>query len=135
MRAMPAASSASRPAVFFDRDGTINADKGYTYRPADLVFLPGAVAVRSRGKFAEISMRDWEPAGAGGESGYTAGDVLHPGIIFGGTGERFNLEQNRPVPGVTAPKPPEKARYMNEMTLDQAWDLARPKRPGSDARI
>jgi photosystem II stability/assembly factor-like uncharacterized protein len=70
----------------------------------------GAVAVRSRGKFAEISMRDWEPAGAGGESGYTAGDVLHPGIIFGGTGERFNLEQNRPVPGVTAPKPPEKAR-------------------------
>ena len=70
----------------------------------------GAVAVRSRGKFAEISMRDWEPIGAGGESGYTAGDVLNPGIIFGGTGERFNLEQNRAVPGVTAPKPPEKAR-------------------------
>ncbi len=39
----------------------------------------GAVAVRSRGKFAEISMRDWEPIGAGGESGYTAGDPLHPG--------------------------------------------------------
>ncbi len=70
----------------------------------------GAVAVRSRGKFSEISMRDWEPVGAGGESGYTAGDVLHPGIIFGGTGERFNLEQNRAIPGVTAPKPPEKAR-------------------------
>jgi hypothetical protein len=33
------------------------------------------------------------------------------------------------------PKPPEKARYMNEMTMDQAWDLARPKRPGADARI
>jgi photosystem II stability/assembly factor-like uncharacterized protein len=70
----------------------------------------GAVAVRSRGKFSEISMRDWEPIGAGGESGYTAGDALHPGIIFGGTGERFNLEQNRAVPGITAPKPPEKAR-------------------------
>src|SRR5229473_1027591 len=32
----------------------------------------GAVAVRSRGKFGEISERDWEPIGAGGESGYTA---------------------------------------------------------------
>ncbi|MDQ2889024.1 MAG: hypothetical protein M3R65_00540 [Gemmatimonadota bacterium] len=70
----------------------------------------GSVAVRSRGKFAEISTRDWEPIGAGGESGYTAGDALHPGIIFGGTGERFNLEQNRAVSGTTAPKPPNKAR-------------------------
>ena len=70
----------------------------------------GAVAVRSRGKFAEISMRDWEPSGAGGESGYTAGDALHPGVIFGGTGERFNLEQNRAIAGTTAPNPPEKAR-------------------------
>src|SRR6476661_5815798 len=41
----------------------------------------GAIAVRSRGKFAEISMRDWEPIGAGGESGMTAGDPLNPGII------------------------------------------------------
>ena len=45
---MPAPSNAARPAVFFDRDGTINADKGYTYRPADLVFLPGAVAAVKR---------------------------------------------------------------------------------------
>ena len=44
----------------------------------------GAVAVRSRGKFANITMRDWEPIGAGGESGMTAADPLHPGIIFGG---------------------------------------------------
>jgi len=36
-------------------------------------------------------MRDWEPIGAGGESGYTAGDSQHPGIIFGGTGQRFDL--------------------------------------------
>jgi photosystem II stability/assembly factor-like uncharacterized protein len=54
----------------------------------------GAVAVRSRGKFAGISMRDWEPIGAGGESGVTAGDPLHPGIIFGGTGARWDLEAN-----------------------------------------
>ena len=67
----------------------------------------GAVAVRVRGKFAEISMRDWEPIGAGGESGYTAGDPLHPGVVYGGTGTRFDLERNAPVPGTTAPAVPE----------------------------
>src|SRR5213075_1737916 len=55
----------------------------------------GAVAVRSRGKFGGISMRDWEPIGAGGESGMTAGDSQHPGLLFGGTGSRFNLELNQ----------------------------------------
>ena len=70
----------------------------------------GAVAVCSRGKFAEISMRDWEPIGAGGESGYTAGDALHPGIIFGGTGSRHDLELNVAVPGTTTPKGPDKER-------------------------
>ena len=70
----------------------------------------GAVAVRSRGKFAEISMRDWEPIAAGGESGYTAGDPLHPGIIYGGSGSRYDLEQNRMLPGTTAPQAPEPAR-------------------------
>jgi photosystem II stability/assembly factor-like uncharacterized protein len=63
----------------------------------------GAVAVRSRGKGGEISMRDWEPIGAGGESGMTAGDPLHPGVIYGGTGSRFDLEMNAPVPGTTSP--------------------------------
>ncbi len=66
----------------------------------------GAVAVRSRGKFGEISMRDWEPIGAGGESGYTAGDPLHPGIVFGGTGQRYDLALNAPVAGTTAPDVP-----------------------------
>jgi photosystem II stability/assembly factor-like uncharacterized protein len=66
----------------------------------------GAVAVRSRGKFGEISERDWEPIGAGGESGYTAGDPLHPGIVYGGNGTRYDLERNRPVSGTTQPKVP-----------------------------
>ncbi len=70
----------------------------------------GAVGVRSRGKFAEISMRDWEPVGAGGESGYTAGDPLHPGVIYGGTGTRYDLETNLPVPGTTTPQSPEPGR-------------------------
>ena len=66
----------------------------------------GAVAVRSRGKFAEISIRDWEPIGAGGESGYTAGDPLHPGIIFGGTGQHWDLENNIAVRGTAEPAVP-----------------------------
>jgi len=45
-----------RPAVFFDRDGTINVDTGYPHRPEDLVFMPGAAAairrVNERGYFA-----------------------------------------------------------------------------------
>lgn len=70
----------------------------------------GAVAVRSRGKFAEISMRDWEPIAPGGESGYTAGDPLNPGIVYGGSGTRYDLEKNLPIPGTTSPKAPETAR-------------------------
>ena len=31
-----------RPAVIFDRDGTLNRDFGYTHRPADFEWLPGA---------------------------------------------------------------------------------------------
>jgi D,D-heptose 1,7-bisphosphate phosphatase len=37
-----------RPAVFFDRDGTLNADAGYTHKPQDLVFLPAAIAAVKR---------------------------------------------------------------------------------------
>jgi len=29
--------------VFFDRDGTLNVDEGYSHRPQDLAFLPGAI--------------------------------------------------------------------------------------------
>jgi photosystem II stability/assembly factor-like uncharacterized protein len=70
----------------------------------------GAVAVRSRGKFAEISTHDWEPIAPGGESSYTAGDPLHPGIVFGGTGERWNLETNKQLFGTKAPKAKEHER-------------------------
>jgi len=64
----------------------------------------GAVAVRSRGKFAQISQRDWEPIGAAGESGYATGDPLHPGVIYGGEGSRWDLETNLSVPNTAAPK-------------------------------
>ena len=37
-----------RPAVFFDRDGTLTVDTGYVHRPQDLVFVPGAAAAVKR---------------------------------------------------------------------------------------
>jgi len=68
----------------------------------------GAVRVRSRGKFASITMRDWEPLCAGGESGYTAPDPLHPDLVFGGTVERCNVEtgeRKNVTPEVNLPAP------------------------------
>jgi photosystem II stability/assembly factor-like uncharacterized protein len=70
----------------------------------------GAIAVRSRGKFSQISMHDWEPIAPGGESGYTAGDPLNPGVVYGGDGQRWNLDANIPVEDTTSPKSPEPAR-------------------------
>ncbi|HSB10063.1 MAG TPA: hypothetical protein VLM38_11310 [Blastocatellia bacterium] len=51
----------------------------------------GAVGVPSRSSHAEISMHDWAPVGAGGESDYTAPDPLHPEILFGGRVDRWNV--------------------------------------------
>jgi len=42
------ADTAPRPAVFFDRDGTLTRDTGYVYRPQDLVFIAGAIAAVKR---------------------------------------------------------------------------------------
>ena len=86
----------------------------------------GAVAVRSRGKFAEISTRDWEPIAPGGESGYTAGDPLNPGIVFGGTGERYDLESNVPVRGTTTPKVPQGETARGDWTQPLVFSRADP---------
>jgi photosystem II stability/assembly factor-like uncharacterized protein len=68
----------------------------------------GAVRVRSRGKFAGITMRDWEPLCAGGESGYTASNPLNPDEVFGGTVEKCNVNTGlveRMSPEVDLPTP------------------------------
>jgi len=87
----------------------------------------GAVAVRSRGKFAEISTRDWEPIAPGGESGYTAGDALHPGIVFGGTGERWNLETNAQLKGTRPPKAKEREPERADWTQPLVFSRADPR--------
>jgi photosystem II stability/assembly factor-like uncharacterized protein len=51
----------------------------------------GAVAVASRSPYAEIGAREWVPACAGDESGYTAPDPLHPDTLFGDTVTRCNV--------------------------------------------
>jgi hypothetical protein len=88
----------------------VSADYRFPYWVTGAQQDSGAVAVRSRGKFANITMRDWEPIGAGGESGTTAGDPLHPGIIFGGSGARFDLDLNIGSGGIGGATGPEAAR-------------------------
>jgi photosystem II stability/assembly factor-like uncharacterized protein len=69
----------------------------------------GAVRVRTRGRFATITMRDWEPLCAGGEAGFTAPDPLNPDIVYGGTVEKCNVQTgkiDRISPEVDLPTPP-----------------------------
>jgi photosystem II stability/assembly factor-like uncharacterized protein len=90
----------------------LSADYRFPYWVTGAQQDSGAVAVRSRSKFAAISTREWEPIGAGGESGMTAADALHPGIIFGGLGTRWDLELNAAAPAGPSQgqQPPEPAR-------------------------
>ena len=54
----------------------------------------GAVAVPSRSIHSKISMLDWKPIDAGGESGTIAADPLHPGVLFSSTGTYENIDTN-----------------------------------------
>ena len=73
----------------------VAADHSFPYWVTGAQQDSGAVRVRSRGRFAGITMRDWEPLCAGDESGYTAPDPLHPEIVFGGTVTRCNVETGK----------------------------------------
>jgi photosystem II stability/assembly factor-like uncharacterized protein len=69
----------------------------------------GAVGTPVRTSHGVISMHEWTGLCAGGESGYTAPDPLHPEILFGGavekcnvvSGETKNITPEVPEPGVT----------------------------------
>jgi D,D-heptose 1,7-bisphosphate phosphatase len=55
-----------RRAVFFDRDGTLNIDHGYTYRPEDLVWNEGAIdAVRAVNKAGWLAIVATNQSGIG----------------------------------------------------------------------
>ena len=60
--------AAGRRAVFLDRDGTINEEKEYLYRPEELAFIPGAVeAIRllKRAGFCVIVVTNQSGIGRG----------------------------------------------------------------------
>src|SRR5256885_642283 len=87
----------------------------------------GAVRVRTRGRFAGITMRDWEPLCAGGESGYTAPDPLNPDIVYGGTVAKCNVPTGKTTnitPGVGLPTPPP-----HPWTLPPRFSPGRPAPP------
>jgi photosystem II stability/assembly factor-like uncharacterized protein len=86
----------------------IAADNAFPYWVTGAQQDSGAVRVRSRGRFAGITMRDWEPLCAGGESGFTAPDPLNPDIVFGGTVEKCDVSTgkiDRISPEVDLPTP------------------------------
>ena len=63
----------------------------------------GAIGVPSRSSHSEISNHDWTGMCAGGESGYTAPDPLHPEILFGDNVDRCDV-----VTGATQNVSPER---------------------------
>ena len=103
----------------------VAADNSFPYWVTGAQQDSGAVRVRSRGRFAGITMRDWEPLCAGGESGYTAPDPLHPEIVFGGTVDalqRRDRQDENVSPEVDLPTP---ARHT--WTLPLVFSAADPK--------
>jgi photosystem II stability/assembly factor-like uncharacterized protein len=100
----------------------VSADYRFPYWVTGAQQDSGAVAVRTRGKFAEISMRDWEPICAGGESGTTAADPLHPGILYGGSVERCDLDLNGNAVNLAPPEGPEGPRrdWTQPLTFSRA---------------
>ena len=69
----------------------VAADNRFPYWVTGAQQDSGAVGVPTRSNHSEISNHDWTGVCAGGESGYTAPDPLHPEILFGGTVTRCNV--------------------------------------------
>jgi photosystem II stability/assembly factor-like uncharacterized protein len=78
----------------------------------------GAMSVPARSSHSEISMHDWTGLCAGGESGYTAPDPLHPEIIFGDN----NVVKCNLVTGEVRSVSPELSRQQ-EGPFRRTWTL------------
>ncbi len=55
----------------------------------------GAAATPSRSRYRSLNSHDWRPIEAGDENGYIAPDPLNPGVVFGGTVDRQDLENEQ----------------------------------------
>jgi len=87
----------------------VDADNRFPYWLTGAQQDSGAVGTPTRSDLDEISMHDWKPMCAGGESGSTAADPLRPTILFGGTVERCDVitgETKNVTPEKDLPTPP-----------------------------
>ena len=85
----------------------------------------GAVGTPSRTYLSVISMHNWLPLCAGGESGYTAPDPLHPEILFGGTVEKCNVLTGE-TKNVTPEVPQQGVTYRHAWTQPLVFSQADP---------
>jgi len=86
----------------------------------------GAVGTPSRTWLSVLSMHHWTGLCAGGESGYTAPDPLHPEILFGGTVEKCNVNTGE-TKNVTPEVPEPGVTYRHAWTQPLVFSQADPK--------
>jgi photosystem II stability/assembly factor-like uncharacterized protein len=83
----------------------------------------GAVGTPVRTSHEVMSMHEWTGLCAGGESGYTAPDPLHPDVLFGGTVEKCNVvtgETKNITPETTEPEVPYRHAWTQPLVFSQA---------------
>ena len=83
----------------------------------------GAVGTPERTYLSVLSMHSWVGLCAGGESGYTAPDPLHPEILFGGTVEKCNVETGA-TKNVTPETPQQGVTYRHAWTQPLVFSQA-----------
>lgn len=83
----------------------------------------GAVGTPERTRHGVISMHEWSGLCAGGESGYTAPDPLHPEILFGGTVEKCNVVTGA-TRNVSPEAPQEGVAYRHDWTQPLVFSQA-----------
>ncbi len=103
----------------------VAADNRFPYWVTGAQQDSGAVGTPVATVHAELSNRDWSPVCAGGESGYTAPDPLHPEILYGDRVTRCNV-----VTGETKDVSPEKTMTVparHTWTLPLVFSQADPR--------